>query len=415
VRFYLSASRELNAHNTLTITPYLRDNEMEFLQHFLPWKPVEENGHSSIGLRTSVHTDAGALRWVNGLDLEYTDGWLKEKQEEEFSLEQPAGVHYDYQVDAPVAAAYSQLRSQWDSPWEITAGLRLEYTYYDYDNQTGDGPACGPGVDGCRFYRPADRDDDFTDWSLNAGAGYSFNPDMMAYLRLSNGFRAPQVTELYRLQSGQQSADLDSEEIENVELGLRGAWRDALRYDLAIYYMHKDEVIFQDADRQNISGAQTEHYGAEVSIDYRFLDDWRLAADANFSRHRYDSHIELLGSGGDIKGNHIDTAPEVFGSARLSWDLSQHTGQSSLAELEWVTMGSYYLDPDNAHKYNGHTLLNLRIASSLGPRWSATLRVTNLLDEDYAERADYGFGRYRYFVGQPRGAYLEVKYQFGDS
>ena len=34
------------------------------------------------------------------------------------------------------------------------------------------------------------------------------------------------------------------------------------------------------------------------------------------------------------------------------------------------------------------------------------LRATNLTDEDYAERADFGFGSYRYFVGQPRGFLL---------
>lgn len=412
-RFYLSASRALDEHNTLTITPYLRDNDMKFLQHFLPWQPVEKNGHTSLGVRTSVHTDTGKLSWVNGVDLEYTDGWLKEKQREEFSPNQPAGVHYDYQVDAPVAAAYSQVRSQGDSPWEFTGGLRLEYTYYDYDNRTEDGPACEPEASNCRFYRPADRDDDFTDWSLNAGASYSYSADHLVYTRLARGFRAPQVTELYRLQAGQQTADLDSEEIDNVELGLRGSWNSAFEYDLTAFYMHKDEVIFQDADRQNISGAQTEHYGLEGSLAYQFSPNWLLAVDATFARHKYDSHIELLGSSGDIEGNDVDTAPKVFGSARLRWDFSEHSGQNSIAELEWVYMDSYYLEPDNQHEYDGHSLLNLRVSTSLGARWSAALRGTNLLDEDYAERADFGFGDYRYFVGQPRGAYVEVTYQFG--
>jgi len=77
-------------------------------------------------------------------------------------------------------------------------------------------------------------------------------------------------------------------------------------------------------------------------------------------------------------------------------------------------MDSYFLEPANEHEYEGHSLLNLRITSDLTPRWSAGLRVTNLLDEEYAERADYGFGEYRYFVGLPRGAFLQVSYQFGD-
>ena len=76
-------------------------------------------------------------------------------------------------------------------------------------------------------------------------------------------------------------------------------------------------------------------------------------------------------------------------------------------------MDEYYLEPDNEHEYEGHSLINLRLQADFSPRWSGALRVTNLLDEDYAERADFGFGSYRYFTGQPLGAYVEATYRFG--
>ena len=413
VRFYSAASIALNDTNTLTLTPYLRDNDMEFLQHYLPWQPVEENAHDSLGLRATLQTNTDTLRWINGIDMEYTNASLKETQDEDFSPNQPAGVHYDYRVNATGGAIYSQLRTQSDSPWEIDGGVRLEYTNYDYNNKTTDGAPCGPAATNCRFYRPSDREDSFTDWSLNAGVSYSLTENHIAYLRLARGFRAPQATELYRLQSGQETANLNSEKIDNVELGLRGDWLGTTRYDVAVYSMHKDDVIFQDANRYNISGAQTRHYGAELSVDYALDDSWSVGIDANVANHTYDSNIELLGSSGNIKGNDIDTAPRAFGSARLDWDFSTLVGRSSRAELEWVYMDSYYLEPQNNHQYDGHSLVNLRITSDLTARWSAGLRLTNLLDEDYAERADFGFGEYRYFVGQPRGAYLQISYQFG--
>jgi iron complex outermembrane receptor protein len=413
VRLYSAASIALNDTNTLTLTPYLRDNDMEFLQHYLPWQPVEENAHDSLGLRATFQTNTDTLRWINGIDVEYTNASLKETQDEDFSPNQPAGVHYDYQVNATGGAIYSQLRTQSDSPWEIDGGVRLEYTSYDYNNKTADGSGCGPEATNCRFYRPSDRENDFTDWSLNAGASYSITEDHIVYLRVARGFRAPQATELYRLQGGQETANLDSEKIDNIELGLRGDWLGTARYDVAVYYMHKDDAIFQDANRYNVSGAQTRHYGAEISFDYPISDHWSVGIDANVASHTYDSNIELLGSSGNIKGNDIDTAPKAFGSARLDWDFSALAGRSSRAELEWVYMDSYYLEPQNNHQYDGHSLLNLRITSDLTPRWSAGLRLTNLLDEDYAERADFGFGEYRYFVGQPRGAYLQISYQFG--
>ncbi len=413
LRFHSAISRTLDAANTLTVTPYLRDNDMEFLQHFLPWQPVEKNDHSSLGLRAALNTDLDTSSWINGLELEYTEGHLQEYQQQDFSPNQPAGIHYDYQVDASVAAAFSQWRAALGSDWELSAGLRLEYTYYDYDNKTGDGPACGPEASACRFYRPADRDDDFTDWSANAGASYSVTSDTIAYLRLANGFRAPQTAELYRLQADQQVADLDSEELSNIELGLRGRWREQLEYDLSVYLMHKDNVIFQDDNRYNVSGAKTRHYGAELSLDYRFATDWYFRLDGTWASHTYDSDINLLGSSSNLNGNTIDGAPEAFGSARVGWDFPAIAAADGTLELEWVYTDSYYLDPENEHQYDGHSLFNLRLSGMVNQHWRGTLRITNLLDKDYAERADYGFGEYRYFVGQPRGAYLEISYQFG--
>ncbi len=413
LRVYSSASRVLDEDSTLTITPYLRDNEMKFLMHFVPWQPVEENGHSSLGLRAALHTDTADWLWVNGMEFEYTDGWLKEIQADDFSPNQPAGVHYDYQVEAASAAAFSQVSAALGRLWELNAGLRLEYTNYDYDNRTGDGPACGPEASACRFYRPADRQDDFSDWSVNAGLTRSLNDEHRAWVRVARGFRAPQTAELYRLQSGQRVADLDSEQIDSVELGLRGGGAGAWAYDLSLYHMLKDEVIFQDPDRQNVSGARTRPTGLDLSVDYQLSPAWYLGVDASYARHTYDSRTLLLGAGDDIKGNDIDSAPRFFGSARLGWDWSAWSGEESIAELEWVYLDEYYLEPDNEHRYDGHSLLNLRVSSSIGRRWRGTLRLTNLLDEDYAERADFGFGEYRYFVGEPLGAYVEVAYRFG--
>lgn len=413
LRIYTRASRALNHTTTLVLTPYYRNNEMEFLQHFLPWQPVEDNAHSSVGLKTALQSNLTNLLWINGVEIERTDATLSEVQAEPFSANQPAGVHYDYQVDASMLAAFSQLRTQFDSPWEISAGARLEQTRYDYDNRTSTGSACGPEASNCRFFRPADSDDTFNNFSANIGVSYAWRDQHLTYLRIARGFRAPQATELYRLQAGQAVADLDSEQIDNIEIGLRGDTEN-LSYDLSAYYMEKDDVIFQDADRQNISGASTEHLGAELSIDYAFSDAWRIAIDATAARHRYDSQINLIGSSGDIRGNDIDTSPRLFGSARLTRNLEDLTARESYAELEWVYMDEYYLEPDNEHEYAGHSLLNLRVGTTLTGGLSAALRVTNLLDEEYAERADFGFGQYRYFVGQPRGAYLELAYTWGE-
>jgi outer membrane receptor protein involved in Fe transport len=405
-RLQSTLSFELDENNSLAFTPYWRDNDMEFLMHFLPWQPVEENGHESLGLSSKWYATRGALDVSSGIDLEYTDAWLTETQDEPFvSPAQPPGVHYDYQVDATLASLWSQWEWDIDSNWHLSAGARYEYTNYDYSNKTDDGSACPPAVLNCRFYRPADREDDFNNWSLNLGALYAMTENHSLYGRLARGFRSPQATELYRLQSGQRSADLDAEELNSAELGLRGD-RGRFHYELGAYYTTKDEVIFQDSNRHNVSGASTLHYGVDFSLRWQLPANLDLAVDGTFARHEYDSDTSLIGSSGNIKGNDIDTAPRRFGSARLGWDIHPN----HRAELEWVHMDSYYLEPDNNHEYDGHNLLNLRLVSQLTPRLQLGLRGTNLTDEDYAERADFGFGNYRYFVGEPRSLYVQLRY-----
>ena len=108
-----------------------------------------------------------------------------------------------------------------------------------------------------------------------------------------------------------------------------------------------------------------------------------------------------------VSGRDVDTAPRHINTARLNWVFMP----SASAELEWISIGRYYVDASNEHTYPGHDLLNLRVGWDFGANWAATLRVNNVLDEDYADRADFAFGNFRYFPGRDRSAFVEVRYQ----
>ena len=105
-------------------------------------------------------------------------------------------------------------------------------------------------------------------------------------------------------------------------------------------------------------------------------------------------------------GNDIDTAPRTLGSLRLGW-----TGDFLLAEAEWVHQGEYYLTAQELQDYPGHDLLNLRASWAVTPNWTTTLRLNNLTDERYADRADFAFGDYRYFPGRDRELFFEIAWQ----
>ena len=116
------------------------------------------------------------------------------------------------------------------------------------------------------------------------------------------------------------------------------------------------------------------------------------------------ARFKLIGSRGDILGNTIDTAPEHFGSARIGAE-TVIANRFTKAELEFVWIDDYFVDPNNANTYEGHSLWNLRVDISASETLTASLAITNLANTRYAERADFGFGNFRYFVGEPRSAH----------
>jgi iron complex outermembrane receptor protein len=76
-----------------------------------------------------------------------------------------------------------------------------------------------------------------------------------------------------------------------------------------------------------------------------------------------------------------------------------------------LSVGRYFVDAGNANEYPGHDLLNLRVGWSFRDNWSTTLRLNNVTDRAYADRADFAFGNYRYFPGRGRTVFVEVRYQ----
>ena len=106
-------------------------------------------------------------------------------------------------------------------------------------------------------------------------------------------------------------------------------------------------------------------------------------------------------------GNKIDTSPKLMANAILNSQINDILSFS----LELERMDSYYTDAANLHEYEGHTLLHFRSELIFSEKLMLYLRVDNLTDKDYAERADFNaFGGNRYFPGLPRETYVGLEY-----
>jgi len=396
------------------IRPYLRHNDMRFLQHFLPGQPLEENRHVSAGFLAQLSFSGDRTRTSTGVDLEAARIALSETQlvpadGSDFLREtRPVGKHYDFDVETVSLAPWVQVDAEISARWSLSGGLRAEYTHYDYDNRMlsgntrDDGTVCGFG--GCLFSRPADRRDSFASLAPKFSLRYEVNDNAVLFAVLARGFRAPQVTELYRLQSGQLVADLDAEILDSAEAGLR--WqRPATRGELVIYAMQKRDSIFRDSGGFNVSGGRSRHAGVELALTWAPSNVIQLALDLSYGRHVYD--FDTVAERGEtfVSGNDVDTAPRWLGSAEL---IVKATDDAGVA-LQVATIGEYFLDAENRFRYPGHTVVNLRANTALTKSVSLTARLNNLLDALVADRADYAFGDYRYLPGRGRELFLELR------
>ncbi len=399
-----------------SVTPYLRRSDMEFLQHFLPGQPKESNDQTSGGLMLGYDLTDGDLNVALGAQLEYMDASLVEDQAEPLTdssafnnAVRPQGLHYDFDVEGQLVAGYLDLEWTFADVWTLLYSIRAEWQAYDYDNRmlTGntreDGTACGFG--GCLYNRPADRDDEFFNSSGRLGLKRQFDAWGYGYAVVATGFRAPQATELYRLQRGQDVADLQSEEVVSAELGFK-----APRWSLAAFVERTDHFIFRDAAGLNVSNGETESEGVELSA-YQGFGNHVFELSLSYAEHRYA--FSGGASGGEVieDGNFVDTAPRWLGNARWRWVPDERLE----SELEVNYVGEHYIDAANSAEYDGHVVVNWRGQYALNDRAAVFARVINVLDERYADRADYTVfnpDRYRYFPAMPRQLYVGVNLNF---
>ena len=405
VKAYSEISYNIDDTSNVSITPYLRYTDMAFLQHFLPWKSLEENSQKGLGIKSQYEKEYQSLTWLIGLDVDLTQGELIESQADDFSPTIPQGEHYNYDVNAQVYSPFAKVNWTVSDQLFLSAGLRYEHTKYDYDNKLSNGSACEAGISNCRFTRPSDQNTKFDEVSYQFGGHYFLSEQHTTYAQYSTGYRAPQATELFRLQAGQSVTDLKPEQVDSIELGVRGQTQ-RFFYDVSAFTMNKKHFIFQDTNRQIISNGETSHNGIEFALGYQLPKGFYLKANGTLANHSYESSLTL--SRENINGNEIDTAPQHMGSVQLGWQ----GAQESKVELEWAHLGNYYLNPENTAQYKGHNLLNLRASTKINNRLTISARVLNIANEDYAERADFGFGSYRYFVGEPRSVFVSLTYEF---
>jgi len=418
----------LTGDDNVELAALYRRSRMDFIQHFLIGKPLEHNAQTSYLLSGSDDIPLGRFRLHAVVDAEIADTELNEYQPNPSTdgtpaqnAIRPAGFHYDYTVDSWTVGGTLSLEYRPVEAFTATAAVRANWTNYNYDNlmidgnTRDDGTSC-PGA-GCLYSRPADRTDQFDNVSPSVTLAWRATPAQLLYVNGSTGFRPPEMTEMYRLQRQQSVADLDSEELDSVELG----WKlhtGTTSLSAALYDMKKRHVILREANGFNVSDGATSHRGFEYEWRQRFGGEpLTLTLSGSVARHLYDFSRSVDGGETIIKGNDVDTAPRNIHTMALDWTVGPARAASEFElHLDGTWLGPYYLDAANTATYAGHKVANFRtswLPTGDARRLRVDLRIDNLFDTAYADRADFAFGNYRYFPARGRAFFVSFDYTGG--
>ncbi len=384
LRGQIKAQRETDL-GTLILQPYARRTQQRFLRHFVPGQALDKNGHTSFGLKSGLYGDG----WSAGVDAEYTSGFQYEFQENPNRFSFVQGLHYDYEVDAIVLAGFATKDFEIGDRATLHFGARGEYTSYDYDNQVEAGQSG-------RFIRAADRTDDYFTLTPKLGLTYDLE-DVTFFARAARGSRAPQTSDLYSAQQNQVPGEAEVETLDSLEAGLRGDLGRG-NFEITGFTMWKDNFFFRNANGFNVVNGKTRHEGIEASFDLSLGKGFSLNGAGTLARHTYDFTEDVGSAANNITdGDRVDTAPDTLGNLSLHYN-----GDRAGGYLRWTHVGEYFTNPGNTNDYPGHDIFTLGGQVDLTEALQFSLRMDNLFDIRYADRADFAFGNERFFPGRPR-------------
>lgn len=418
----LSSAYELeDADSLISVTPYVRHNRMELLPNWsLSYDPVVyTTQNDSLGLLLKYRKNVTeGTRVIIGTDLDYSPGSREENRitptrvDDIYTNYTVEELIYDYDVAFTGVSPYLHLQQSLTETLQLTAGLRYDLMSYDYDNNLGE------DQQDAKHRRPADTRKTFHHVSPKAGLTYAISENTSTFLSYRHAFRVPSESQLFRQGKAVNTVDLDPVKVDNYETGIRGRLGAALGYELSLYYMTKRDDILSyrgpGGETETVNAGQTEHKGIEATIRWALSNELSLHSAYAYSEHYYDDWQPA--SGTDYSGNEMESAPRIVATNWLEYHPSFLNGGNM--ELEWVKLGSYWMDAANTRRYRGHDLYNYRINLPVHSAIQLHGKVQNITDERYATAARYKApafgnpGESEFAPGLPRTFYFGIDFIF---
>ena len=273
--------------------------------------------------------------------------------------------------------------------WELSLGARYDDIEFEIDD---------------RFLVDGDDSGErrFTEASWFAGTGLRLAPSHRAFLNFGTSFETPTFTEFANPGGGGFNPDLEPEQAESLELGVRGSLAENLDYELTGFAVRVDDELvsfqLQPGGRDYYRNAgRTARDGVELAFDLALRDSaWfkAMLSTGRFEFRRFEA------DGEDYSGNRIPGLPEE----QAFFEFGVGRDQPFMAAINVQLAGAMYADDANETRVSGHSVVNART----GWRWATGqwhvepwAGLNNITNEQYNSNVRINQFGGRYFEPAP--------------
>jgi len=259
---------------------------------------------------------------------------------------------------------------------------------------------------------------------IKLSASWRPTDDMSVYGLYSEGYRPggnnlPQLPQSCRNDENAQyhNARYESDEIENYEIGYKGAFVDSgFSFALAAYHIKWEGVqapiyMGECGFRFTANAATAQSQGIEFESQLQLDNDIMLSFNVGYTSAEMTDDVPSL----DVEdGDDMTMVPKY--NAYFAIDKGFYLfGRQAYVRADISAYGSYEssFDPDVLDEIPAYEIVNLSSRVEINDNLDMSLHINNLLDEDYITYKTRGSNKAEWVVyGQDRNVTLRVNYIF---
>jgi iron complex outermembrane receptor protein len=243
---------------------------------------------------------------------------------------------------------------------------------------------------------------DINEDSYTVGINYAFNSISHVYGNYTEGFRYPNLNELYNSRMNVID-DLEAQEFNNYEIGISSNIGHGVIATLNLFYLEtKDEIAWDAVTFHNVNvDGNTIRKGAEVSLAWQSKDLY-IGGTYTCTDAEYD--------GGTYDGNEVPDVPTNRATAKVSYKMPF----GLILGFDALYVGERYFISDfnnEADKADAYTVVNSKIQYPW--RWlTFFVDLNNIFNEEYSAYNVY-YGQKGYYPSPEFNFLVGVSARFG--